>query len=146
MRAVLLLGAAVSTWYCFNAAAQLAAVTLAPEPGLDAPGLISFPVALSGYLALVLVRSVPSGHAPWPGWVTFLRGFGKAWLLGVTLLFVSGTFGEYLRAGSVRLKNLEDLFFNAVVFVLFAIPALAAFAVAHWADAGRRRGGAKEGE
>ena len=133
-RVLFLVGALLSAKFSFSGAVQLRDITLAPERGVDAPGLIAFPVALTGYLAFSLLRAVVSGRAPWSGgFGKACRGFGIAWLIGVVLLLTSGSIGAYRREGYV-VNDTEDVFFFVVGTVFFSIPAIIALALSYWTN------------
>src|SRR5213594_1007309 len=86
VRASLVVGGLASAAYSASGVADLFDMVLRPVPraDVDFPGLVAFPAALSGYFAIALLRSVPSARPPWSvGKRRILRGFGRAWLVGV---------------------------------------------------------------
>ena len=130
-RATLAIGALLSAWFCVIGLLQLRDITLAPSPGLDAPGLVAFPIALSGYLAVALLRSVRLGRPPWSdGVAVAVRGFARAWMVGVALLFLTGFLGAYLRDGSVRIRSAADIIGYVAAVLIFSAPSLLAYAIA----------------
>lgn len=133
----LLMGLLFSVAYVAVAGAGTIAF-LAADPGAgESASAAVLHLALAGYLCWRVVARLVAGSPPWGGGrqltLGVLRGFARAWWIGLAGLFLIALIRALAKFGQLRVDPyaIADAFGLVVVALVMSIPALVALAVAH---------------
>lgn len=111
---------------------------LVADPGAGGPASAAvLHLALAGYLCWRVMARLLAGSPPWGGgrqlMLGVLRGFARAWWIGLASLYLIALVRALATLGQLRVSPyiLADAFGFVVVALVMSIPALVALAVAH---------------